>query len=184
VGLGSTLRGLDHHALHLDPGARLQLPVEIDEGVAISIVGAGHDRAPRPGLHDLTTAQDASALVGHVEELGHREGGEVGVEDDEAVELVPGGPLGNLDGGLEPPPLVGEEEGPEISGRKSTRRVIADRRTAFAAKLRKKTAPETASAEPETATAVAEPEEAPESPEEPPAQPAAEEDAGEEKKED
>jgi len=80
--------------------------------------------------------------------------------------------------------LVGEEEGPEISGRKSTRRVIADRRTAFAAKLRKKTAPETASAEPETATAVAEPEEAPESPEEPPAQPAAEEDAGEEKKED
>jgi len=33
--------------------------------------------------------------------------------------------------------LVGQEEGPQISGRKSTRRTIADRRTAFAAKLRK-----------------------------------------------
>ena len=33
--------------------------------------------------------------------------------------------------------LVGLEEGPQISGRKSTRRAIADRRTAFAAKLRK-----------------------------------------------
>jgi hypothetical protein len=33
--------------------------------------------------------------------------------------------------------LVGVEQGPEISGKKSTRRTIADRRTAFAAKLRK-----------------------------------------------
>ncbi len=33
--------------------------------------------------------------------------------------------------------LVGQEEGPQIGGRKSTRRTIADRRTAYAAKLRK-----------------------------------------------
>jgi large subunit ribosomal protein L17 len=33
--------------------------------------------------------------------------------------------------------LVGREEGPQISGKRSTRRAIADRRTAFAAKLRK-----------------------------------------------
>jgi large subunit ribosomal protein L17 len=33
--------------------------------------------------------------------------------------------------------LVGKEEGPQVSGRKSTRRSIADRRTAFAAKIRK-----------------------------------------------
>ncbi len=36
--------------------------------------------------------------------------------------------------------LVGKEEGPEIGGRVSTRRRIADRRTAFAAKVRKATA--------------------------------------------
>jgi len=35
--------------------------------------------------------------------------------------------------------FVGAEEGPEIGGRPSTRRRIADRRTAFAAKLRKQT---------------------------------------------
>jgi large subunit ribosomal protein L17 len=33
--------------------------------------------------------------------------------------------------------LVGKEDGPQVSGRKSTRRSIADRRTAFAAKVRK-----------------------------------------------
>jgi hypothetical protein len=33
--------------------------------------------------------------------------------------------------------FVGNEEGPEIGGRPSTRRRQADRRTAFAAKLRK-----------------------------------------------
>jgi large subunit ribosomal protein L17 len=33
--------------------------------------------------------------------------------------------------------LVGKEDGPQVSGRKSTRRGIADRRTAFAAKLKK-----------------------------------------------
>jgi len=33
--------------------------------------------------------------------------------------------------------FVGQEEGPQIGGRKSTRRTIADRRTAYAAKLRK-----------------------------------------------
>ncbi len=33
--------------------------------------------------------------------------------------------------------LVGQEGGPQVSGRKSTRRSIADRRTAFAAKVRK-----------------------------------------------
>jgi large subunit ribosomal protein L17 len=33
--------------------------------------------------------------------------------------------------------MVGQEEGPQIGGRKSTRRAIADRRTAYAAKLRK-----------------------------------------------
>ena len=55
--------------------------------------------------------------------------------------------------------LVGTEEGPEIGGRKSTRRQAADRRTAFAAKLRKGAA---AGAVADTATAVADPvEEAP-----------------------
>ncbi|MCA9285159.1 MAG: 50S ribosomal protein L17 [Phycisphaerales bacterium] len=33
--------------------------------------------------------------------------------------------------------LVGREEGPQISGRRSTRRATADRRTAYAAKVRK-----------------------------------------------
>ena len=33
--------------------------------------------------------------------------------------------------------LVGKEDGPQVSGRTSTRRTIADRRTAFAAKARK-----------------------------------------------
>ena len=36
--------------------------------------------------------------------------------------------------------MVGNEEGPEIGGRVSTRRRIADKRTAYAAKLRKETA--------------------------------------------
>lgn len=36
--------------------------------------------------------------------------------------------------------FVGNEEGPEIGGRPSTRRRIADKRTAFAAKVRKETA--------------------------------------------
>jgi large subunit ribosomal protein L17 len=40
--------------------------------------------------------------------------------------------------------FVGAEEGPEIGGRPSTRRRIADRRTEFAAKLRKKTASKSA----------------------------------------
>jgi large subunit ribosomal protein L17 len=61
--------------------------------------------------------------------------------------------------------LVGQEEGPEIGGGTSTRRQQADKRTAFAAKLRKggDAAAATAAAEPDTsaATAVAEPEEAP-----------------------
>lgn len=33
--------------------------------------------------------------------------------------------------------LVGKEDGPQVSGRKSNRRAIADKRTAFAAKIRK-----------------------------------------------
>jgi large subunit ribosomal protein L17 len=62
--------------------------------------------------------------------------------------------------------LVGEEDGPEVSGDYSGRRTQANRRAAFAAKLRKsggdertETASEEESA---TATAVAEPEAAPE----------------------
>lgn len=51
--------------------------------------------------------------------------------------------------------LVGKEEGPEIGGGFSRRREQADKRTAFAAKLRK--AMGGAEAEAETATAVAEP---------------------------
>jgi len=63
--------------------------------------------------------------------------------------------------------LVGREEGPEIGGGISRRREQADRRTAFAARLRKGEAKEEVKAEPaeeaapqapETATAVAEPE--------------------------
>ena len=45
--------------------------------------------------------------------------------------------------------FVGLEEGPQISGRKSTRRAIADKRTAFAASLRKDSA---SSVEAETTT--------------------------------
>ena len=62
--------------------------------------------------------------------------------------------------------FVGKEEGPEIGGGTSRRREQADKRTAFAAKLRKgeakeevkDEAPAAAPAEAETATAVAEPE--------------------------
>lgn len=63
--------------------------------------------------------------------------------------------------------LVGREEGPEIGGGVSRRREQADRRTAFAARLRKGEPGEEVKAEPvegaapeetETATAVAEPE--------------------------
>jgi len=62
--------------------------------------------------------------------------------------------------------LVGDEEGPEIGGRLSVRRRTADKRTAFAAKLRKSggaAAPPDAEAE-QAETTVAEPpaEEAPE----------------------
>ncbi len=53
--------------------------------------------------------------------------------------------------------LVGREEGPEIGGGYSRRREQADKRTAFAAKLRKGDAKEEAVSD--TATAVAEPEE-------------------------
>jgi large subunit ribosomal protein L17 len=81
--------------------------------------------------------------------------------------------------------LVGREEGPELGGGVSRRREQADKRTAFAARLRKGEAGEEAKAEPveeeapeeaETATAVAEPEAAAEveaeaeAPEEPPAE--------------
>jgi len=68
--------------------------------------------------------------------------------------------------------LVGREEGPEIGGGISRRREQADRRTAFAARLRKTEAKEEMKAEPveeeapeeaETATAIAEPEDAEES---------------------
>jgi len=61
--------------------------------------------------------------------------------------------------------FVGNEEGPEIGGGGSTRRKIADRRTAFYAKLRKESA-----AKEQAATAVAEPpaEEAAEAPAEEP----------------
>ena len=74
--------------------------------------------------------------------------------------------------------LVGQEEGPQIGGGSSTRRKNADRRTAFAASLRKEAAadevteaaaeaPAEEAAEDATATAVAEaPEETtPEAPE-------------------
>ena len=42
--------------------------------------------------------------------------------------------------------FVGNEEGPEIGGRPSNRRRIADRRTAYAAKLRKEAPAEAATA--------------------------------------
>jgi large subunit ribosomal protein L17 len=42
--------------------------------------------------------------------------------------------------------LVGKEEGPQVSGRRSNRRRVADKRTAYAAEARKKAA-ETAKAE-------------------------------------
>ena len=56
--------------------------------------------------------------------------------------------------------LVGREEGPEIGGGYSRRREQADKRTAFAARLRKGSADDsdTVTPEGETATAVAEPE--------------------------
>src|SRR5690606_42165959 len=48
--------------------------------------------------------------------------------------------------------FVGAEEGPEIGGKPSTRRRQADRRTAYAAKLRKEAAAKAApAAEPEAA---------------------------------
>ena len=89
--------------------------------------------------------------------------------------------------------LVGREEGPEIGGGISRRREQADRRTAFAARLRKteakeevkeKPAEEASAEEPEPATAIAEPEAAAEEPET--EAPASEEPAAEEgeKKED
>lgn len=53
--------------------------------------------------------------------------------------------------------FVGSEEGPQISGRKSTRRAIADRRTAYAAKLRKQSGQANVPAEAAGGTAVAEP---------------------------
>lgn len=46
--------------------------------------------------------------------------------------------------------FVGAEEGPEIGGRPSTRRRTADRRTAYYAKLRKDTVPDTAADASET----------------------------------
>ncbi|MGI9013884.1 MAG: 50S ribosomal protein L17 [Phycisphaerales bacterium] len=52
--------------------------------------------------------------------------------------------------------LVGIEDGPEISGRRSTRRATADRRTAFAAKLRKSGAGKEKAEEAEATAAVAE----------------------------
>lgn len=55
--------------------------------------------------------------------------------------------------------FVGAEEGPEIGGNLSTRRRTADRRTAYAAEVRKGfAAAEPAAPEPEATTAVAEPE--------------------------
>jgi large subunit ribosomal protein L17 len=54
--------------------------------------------------------------------------------------------------------FVGAEEGPEIGGNLSSRRRSADRRTAFAAEVRKGFAAEEAEPEEEIATAVAEPE--------------------------
>jgi large subunit ribosomal protein L17 len=87
--------------------------------------------------------------------------------------------------------LVGREEGPEIGGGISRRREQADRRTAFAAKLRKGEAKDEVKAEPaeeaaapeepETATAVAEPEAAAEEPDT--EAPAPEEPAAEEEEE-
>lgn len=82
--------------------------------------------------------------------------------------------------------LVGREEGPEIGGGISRRREQADRRTAFAARLRKteaKEAPaeEAAAEEPETAFPTAEPEAAAEEPET--EETASEEPAAEEEKE-
>ncbi|MCL4211747.1 MAG: 50S ribosomal protein L17 [Phycisphaeraceae bacterium] len=44
--------------------------------------------------------------------------------------------------------LVGREEGPQVGGRKSTRRAIANRRAAYAAKLRKGAATEAKSEQP------------------------------------
>jgi large subunit ribosomal protein L17 len=62
--------------------------------------------------------------------------------------------------------FVGAEEGPEIGGRPSTRRRAADKRTAYAARLRKaaKAAPAAQAPAADTATAVAE-EPPPETPE-------------------
>ena len=42
--------------------------------------------------------------------------------------------------------FVGKEDGPQVSGRRSTRRQTADRRTAYAAELRKKAAAPAAAA--------------------------------------
>ena len=89
--------------------------------------------------------------------------------------------------------LVGREEGPELGGGMSRRREQADKRTAFAARLRKdepeEKPEEAAPEEAETATAVAEPEAAAEevqteseAPEEPSAEEEEEEQEGEEKK--
>lgn len=52
--------------------------------------------------------------------------------------------------------LVGQEEGPQIGGGTSNRRKAADRRTAFAASLRKESGVATPDEDGETATAVAE----------------------------
>lgn len=54
--------------------------------------------------------------------------------------------------------LVGTEDGPQVGGTASGRRRRADKRTAFAAKLRKGEADKPAEADADTATAVAEPE--------------------------
>jgi large subunit ribosomal protein L17 len=84
--------------------------------------------------------------------------------------------------------FVGDEEGPEIGGRPSTRRRIADKRTAYAARARKAFAGGQAAEEEGSATAVAEPEPEADAPQETPEAEAAPEpeagsDEGEPKKE-